>query len=124
MTATSLSSMFLDELAWRGLLFQQTEGAAAALASGPVAGYAGFDPTAPSLHVGSLVPIMGLVHLQRAGHRPIALAGGGTGLIGDPSGKGTERPLSSPELVAENTGKIGGQLARFLDFDGPRGALL
>ena len=78
---------FLDELAWRGLLYQQTEGVAEALSAGQVSGYCGFDPTADSLHVGSLVPIMGLVHLQRAGHRPVALVGGGTGLIGDPSGR-------------------------------------
>ena len=82
MTATA----FLDELAWRGLLFQHTEGAAAALSTGPVTGYVGFDPTASSLHAGNLVAIMSLVHLQRAGHRPVALVGGGTGMIGDPSG--------------------------------------
>src|SRR5919107_5190213 len=105
MTATSLSSVsssFLDELAWRGLLFQQTEGAAAALASGTVSGYCGFDPTADSLHVGSLVPVMGLVHLQRAGHRPVVLVGGGTGMIGDPSGKTVERQLLTPEAVEAN----------------------
>src|SRR5688500_20213654 len=78
------SISFLDELAWRGLLSQQTEGAGEALSGGQLSGYCGFDPTADSLHVGSLVPIMGLVHLQRAGHRPVALVGGGTGLIGDP----------------------------------------
>ena len=77
---------YLDELSWRGLLAQSTDGAAEALAAGQLSGYCGFDPTADSLHVGSLVPIMGLVHLQRAGHRPVALVGGGTGLIGDPSG--------------------------------------
>ena len=79
----------LDELAWRGLLHQHTEGLAESLAAGPVSAYCGFDPSAPSLHVGNLVPVMGLVHLQRAGHRPIALVGGGTGMIGDPSGKRT-----------------------------------
>ena len=83
----------LDELAWRGLLYQQTEGLAAHLAKGTVRGYCGFDPTAASLHVGSLLQILLLVRLQRAGHRPIAVVGGGTGLIGDPSGKQAERTL-------------------------------
>ena len=69
----------LAELTWRGMVYQQTDGVAAALAQGPVTAYAGFDPTAASLHIGSLVPIMGLVHLQRHGHRPIALVGGGPG---------------------------------------------
>lgn len=120
MTATP----FLDELAWRGLLFQHTEGAAAALATGPVTGYCGFDPTASSLHAGNLVAMMSLVHLQRAGHRPVALVGGGTGMIGDPSGKATERQLLTPDLVDENIAGISAQLARVLDFDGPRGALM
>ncbi len=120
MTATA----FLDELAWRGLLFQHTEGAAAALAKGPITGYCGFDPTASSLHAGNLVAMMSLVHLQRAGHRPVALVGGGTGMIGDPSGKATERQLLTPELVDENIAGISAQLARVLDFDGPRGALM
>ena len=113
---------FLDELSWRGLLTQHTEGAAEALAAGQVSGYCGFDPTADSLHVGSLVPIMGLVHLQRAGHRPVALVGGGTGLIGDPSGRTTERPLADMSIVEANAHKIHGQLERFLDFSGPSAA--
>lgn len=117
-------SDFLAELEWRGMLMQKTEGAAAMLAAGPLSAYAGFDPTATSLHVGSLVPIMGLVHLQRAGHRPYALVGGGTGMIGDPSGKTTERSLQTAEQVMENADAIGAQLARFLDFSGPRGAVL
>jgi len=112
----------LEELAWRGLLYQQTEGAAAALAAGPVTAYCGFDPTAASLHIGSLVPIMGLVHLQRHGHRPIALAGGGTGMIGDPSGKASERSLLTREQVQANVRGVSEQLARFLDFDGPNAA--
>jgi len=115
---------FLDELAWRGLLFQHTDGAANALSKGPVTGYVGFDPTASSLHAGNLVAIMSLVHLQRAGHRPVALVGGGTGMIGDPSGKATERQLLTTEMVDENIAGISGQLARVLDFDGPRGALM
>ena len=80
------SQALLEELNWRGQLFQQTEQVEGALGRGQVTGYVGFDPTAPSLHVGNMVPLMGLVHLQRAGHKPIALVGGGTGLIGDPSG--------------------------------------
>jgi tyrosyl-tRNA synthetase len=115
---------YLDELAWRGLLVQHTEGAAAALAHAPVTGYCGFDPTASSLHAGNLVPIMSLVHLQRAGHRPVALVGGGTGMIGDPGGKITERQLLTRDIVEENLAGITAQLARVLDFDGPRGALM
>jgi len=113
---------FLAELAWRGLLFQHTEGAGEWLQRQRVSAYCGFDPTAPSLHVGNLVPIMGLVHLQRAGHRPIALVGGGTGMIGDPSGKATERPLALPETIARNAESLRNQLERFLDFSGPHGA--
>ena len=111
------SHPLLDELQWRGLVYQQTEGLADALRAGTVTGYIGFDPTASSLHVGSLVPIMGLVHLQRHGHRPIALVGGGTGMIGDPSGKASERALLDGEQVAENARGIRSQLERFLDFD-------
>ena len=118
------STAFLDELAWRGLLFQHTDGAAAALARGPVTGYCGFDPTASSLHAGNLVAIMSLVHLQRAGHRPVALVGGGTGMIGDPSGKSTERQLLTTDMVDANIAGISEQLSRVLDFDGPRGAIM
>ncbi|GAC1649274.1 MAG: tyrosine--tRNA ligase [Gemmatimonadaceae bacterium] len=113
----------LDELAWRGMVYQQSEGLAAALAS-PLTAYAGFDPTASSLHVGNLLPIMALVHLQRAGHRPIALVGGGTGLIGDPSGRTSERPLLTLDMVAANVTGIRRQLEHFLDFTGRQGALL
>ena len=116
------SQALLEELKWRGLLFQHTEQAASALDRGQVSGYVGFDPTASSLHVGSLVPVMGLLHLQRAGHKPIALVGGGTGLIGDPSGKSSERPLADAAAVAENTRGIHEQLERFLDFSGPSAA--
>jgi tyrosyl-tRNA synthetase len=114
----------ISELAWRELLFQHTEGLPAAFAAGPVTGYCGFDPTASSLHVGNLVPVMGLVHLQRAGHRPIALVGGGTGMIGDPSGRSNERTLQTLETIAENAAAIRAQLAKFLDFNGPHGAKL
>src|SRR5687767_8851226 len=113
---------YLDELSWRGLLAQSTEGAAEALAAGPVSGYCGFDPTADSLHVGNLVAIMGLVHLQRAGHRPVALVGGGTGLIGDPSGRATERPLADIAVIEANAEAIRKQLERFLDFTGASAA--
>ncbi len=107
----------IDELRWRGLLADATEHAPAALAGGQVTGYIGFDPSASSLHVGSLVPIMGLVHLQRAGHCPIALVGGGTGLIGDPSGKASERALLTRARAEENAAGIHRQLASFLDFE-------
>jgi len=112
----------LDELRWRGLVHQHTEGVQELFASGPVSAYIGFDPTGSSLHVGSLVPIMILVHLQRHGHRPIALVGGGTGMIGDPSGKTTERQLLTTEQVAENTRGIRAQLERFLSFEGASAA--
>jgi len=115
---------YLDELTWRGLLFQYTEGVREMLAAGPIVAYCGFDPTARSLHVGNLIPVMGLAHLQRAGHRPIALVGGGTGMIGDPSGRASERQLNSLEVVEENVRGIRHQLERFLDFSGPRGALM
>lgn len=118
------SHALLDELSWRGLLYQHTERVGEALAAGPVSGYIGFDPTAPSLHIGSLLVIMLLVRLQDAGHRPVALAGGGTGLIGDPSGKTSERPLSDAEVVGRNTESIRRQLERFLDFSGSNAARL
>ena len=112
----------LEELQWRGLVSQHTEGVPALLASGPTSAYIGFDPTGSSLHVGSLVPIMILVHLQRHGHRPVALVGGGTGMIGDPSGKTNERQLQTPEQVASNVAGIRAQLERFLSFEGPSAA--
>ncbi|MBA3889541.1 MAG: tyrosine--tRNA ligase [Gemmatimonadaceae bacterium] len=114
----------LDDLAWRGLVFQHTEGLADALGREPVTAYCGFDPTAPSLHVGNLVPVMGLLHLQRAGHRPVVLVGGGTGLIGDPSGKSVERQLNTPDVVATNVAAIREQLGQFLHFDGATGAVM
>ena len=114
---TMTTHTLLDELGWRGLLYQNTEGAAALLRRGVVSGYIGFDPTASSLHVGSLVPVMALVHMQRAGHRPIALVGGGTGMIGDPSGRQTERSLLTVEQVDENVRGIRAQLSHFLEFD-------
>lgn len=116
-----MTHALLDELRWRGLLYQHTEGVAALLQRGVASGYVGFDPTATSLHVGSLVPIMALVHLQRSGHRPIALVGGGTGLIGDPSGRPSERTLMSAEQVEINVRGIRAQLERFLDFEDSSG---
>jgi tyrosyl-tRNA synthetase len=112
----------LDELSWRGMVYQHTDGLADALATGEVSAYVGFDPTASSLHLGHLVPVMGLAHLQRAGHRPIALVGGGTGMIGDPSGKTSERPLASIAEIEANSRAIEKQLEHFLDFTGPRAA--
>jgi len=114
----------LAELQWRGLLYQQTEGLAAHLAKGPVTAYCGFDPTAASLHVGNLVPVMLLVHLARAGHKAIALVGGGTAMIGDPSGRSAERPLSSAEETATNSARIHAQLARLFKAAGAGGVTL
>lgn len=107
----------LDEFRWRGMLQDLTEGADEAFSRETRTAYIGFDPTASSLHVGSLLPIMGLVHLQRAGHTPIGVVGGGTGLIGDPSGKTQERQLLTKDMAAENLAGIRGQLQHFLDFD-------
>ena len=112
----------LEELSWRGMVYQHTDGLPEALATGQLSAYAGFDPTASSLHVGSLVPVMGLAHLQRAGHRPIALVGGGTGMIGDPSGKAAERQLVSVEEIEKNSRALEKQLRRFLDFEGKNAA--
>jgi len=119
-----MTRSFLEELTWRELLYQSTDEAAAALAAGSVRAYCGFDPTADSLHVGSLVPIMGLVHLQRAGHSPVALVGGGTGMIGDPSGRSTERQLAGRDVIDANAAAIHRQLERFLDFSGPCAAVM
>ena len=112
----------LDDLAWRGVLYDQTPDLADHLAGGSRAAYCGFDPTADSLHVGSLLPVMGLARLQRHGHRPVALVGGGTGLIGDPSGKRAERTLQTREQVEANAAGIRTQLERFLDFEGEHAA--
>ncbi len=109
----------LDDLRWRGVLYDQTPDLDDHLAEGSRVAYCGFDPTADSLHVGSLVPVMGLARLQRHGHTPVALVGGGTGLIGDPSGKVNERSLLTREQVDANVAGIRTQLERFLDFDGP-----
>jgi tyrosyl-tRNA synthetase len=121
-----MAMTILDELAWRGLITQSTdlEALAAEAARGPITLYAGFDPTAPSLHAGSLVPLLALRRFQRAGHRPIVLAGGATGMIGDPRDIG-ERVLNTTDTVDEWTERIRGQLERFVDFDGsPTGAIV
>ena len=113
----------LDDLQWRGLLAQSTDLDAlrAALDAGPVTYYCGFDPTAPSLHVGSLVQILTLRRLQQAGHRPLALVGGATGLIGDPKPT-AERTLNDPAVVAAWVDRIRTQIEPYLDFDGPNPA--
>ena len=108
---------FVEEMKWRGLVSELTPGLEEHLKSRTVSGYIGFDPTASSLHVGSLMQIMNLARLQRAGHRPIAVVGGGTGLIGDPSGKASERPLLTTAQAEENAAAIHHQLQSFLDFD-------
>jgi tyrosyl-tRNA synthetase len=106
-----------DELQWRGMVYDATEGLAQLFASERVTAYIGFDPTASSLHVGSLLTVMGLARLQRFGHAPIAIVGGGTGMIGDPSGKSQERVLLSPQQIDANVAGVRRQLERFLDFD-------
>ncbi len=108
---------FIEELRWRGLIQDTTPELEEAIKEGMVTGYIGFDPTAPSLHIGNMVTIMLLVHLQRHGHRPIALVGGATGRIGDPSGKDAERQLLPLETIEKNLQTTGDQLRSFLDFD-------
>ena len=105
------------ELTWRGLVSEITDGLSDAFERERVTAYIGFDPTASSLHAGSLLTVMGLARLQRFGHSPIAIVGGGTGMIGDPSGKSQERLLLSREQLEENVAGIRAQLERFLDFD-------
>lgn len=107
-----------EELQWRGMVSEATDGLREALAAGRVTAYIGFDPTADSLHVGSLLTMMGLARLQRSGHSPIAIVGGGTGMIGDPK-PNQERPLLSREDLERNVAGIRPQLARLLDFDSP-----
>jgi tyrosyl-tRNA synthetase len=116
----------LAELEWRGILHASTPGLSERLASGrPLSGYNGFDPSADSLHVGHLIPIFGLLRFQRHGGRPVALVGGGTGMIGDPSGRSTERNLLDRATLEHNVAAIRGQLERFLDFSpGEGGAIL
>ena len=115
---------FLEELKWRGMIHDITPGTDAKLAEGSISGYVGFDPTAPSLHIGHLIPVMLLVHFQRSGHKPVALVGGATGMIGDPSGKSEERKLLSADVIAYNQECIKKQLSRFLDFSDNRAEII
>jgi tyrosyl-tRNA synthetase len=108
---------FFEELKWRGLIHDVMPGTEEQLAKETTSGYIGFDPTSDSLHIGSLVPILLLVHLQRAGHKPIALVGGATGMVGDPSGKSEERNLLTEEVLQNNLKGVKKQLEKFLDFD-------
>ncbi|OGX85194.1 tyrosine--tRNA ligase [Hymenobacter lapidarius] len=116
----------IEELTWRGMYHDAMPGTAEHLATNaPITGYIGFDPTAASLHIGNLATIMLLVHLQRAGHRPVALVGGATGMIGDPSGKSAERNLLDEDTLRLNQAGIRAQLEKFLNFtEGPTGALV
>jgi tyrosyl-tRNA synthetase len=114
---------FVEELRWRGMIHDLMPGTEAQLLKESTAGYVGFDPTADSLHIGNLVQIMTLVHFQTCGHKPIALVGGATGMVGDPSGKSVERNLLSEELLRHNQACVQTQLEKFLDFaPGPRAA--
>ncbi len=119
-------SALIQDLQARGLIAQVTDAAALdeLLAKESVTLYCGFDPTADSLHLGHLVPVLVLKRFQQAGHKPIALVGGATGMIGDPSFKATERRLNTPDVVAGWVDKIRGQVAPFLDFDGPNAAIM
>src|SRR4051794_31510111 len=106
----------IEELRWRGLIQDIVPGTEDQLVKEVTTGYIGFDPTADSLHIGSLVPILLLVHMQKAGHKPIALVGGATGMVGDPSGKSQERNLLDEATLDHNLEGIKGQLKKFLDF--------
>jgi tyrosyl-tRNA synthetase len=110
----------IEELKWRGMIQDIMPGTGEQLAKEMTAGYIGFDPTSDSLHIGSLVPILLLVHLQKAGHKPVALVGGATGMVGDPSGKSEERNLLSEEVLNHNLSRVRKQLEKFLDFNPAR----
>jgi tyrosyl-tRNA synthetase len=116
----------LDDLAWRRMIALSTDPEAlrAAMAAEPISYYGGFDPTAPSLHFGNLVLLVTMRRFQLGGHRPIGLVGGATGLVGDPSGRTTERVLNDPDVVEGWVGRIRSQVERYLDFGGPNGALI
>lgn len=113
---------FIEELKWRGMIHDVMPGTQACLNKGISAAYIGFDPTADSLHVGNLVQIMTLMHFQKSGHKPIALVGGATGMVGDPSGKSSERNLLDEETLQHNLKSVKNQLEKFLDFDGENAA--
>src|SRR5437773_4521399 len=114
----------IEELRWRGMIQDIMPGTEEQLTKEMTTAYIGFDPTADSLHIGSLVTILLLVHLQKAGHKPIALVGGATGMIGDPSGKKEERKLLTEEDVNDNADCIHKQLSRFLDFNSDKNAAI
>ena len=112
-----MTNNLVEELQWRGMIHDMMPGTEEQLQKEMTSAYIGFDPTSDSLHIGSLVPIILLVHLEKAGHQPIALVGGATGMIGDPSGKSDERNLLNEEALAKNVAGIKNTLARFLNFD-------
>ncbi|WP_196886968.1 tyrosine--tRNA ligase [Aureivirga sp. CE67] len=113
-----MNTNFVEELRWRGMLHDIMPGTEELLTKEVTTGYIGFDPTAESLHIGSLIPIIILMHFQKAGHKPLALVGGATGMIGDPSGKSNERNLLDEETLNRNVAGLKRTLERFLDFDG------
>ena len=117
-----LMKNFIEELTWRGMIHDIMPGAEEQLSKEMTSAYIGFDPTADSLHIGNLVQIMILVHLQQCGHKPIALVGGATGMVGDPSGKSAERNLLNEETLNHNLASVSKQLKKFLDFEGKNGA--
>ncbi len=120
---SKMTTNFVEELRWRGMIHDLTPGTEAQLNKEITSGYIGFDPTSDSLHIGNLVQIMTLVHFQRCGHKPFALVGGATGMVGDPSGKSTERNLLSEEILLHNQRGVKSQLEKFLDFSkGPQAA--
>jgi tyrosyl-tRNA synthetase len=119
-----MTNPFFEDLQWRGLVYQSTDEKIPELLLQPQTVYAGFDPTADSLHIGSLLGLLMLRRFQKAGHRPVALVGGATGMIGDPSGKSDERSLLSVDKLRENVVGIEKQMRQFLDFDGPSPAML
>ena len=112
-----MSNQLVKELTWRGMIHDIMPGTEEQLSKEMTSGYIGFDPTADSLHIGNLVPVMLLVHLQRAGHKPVALVGGATGMVGDPSGKSAERQLLAEDVLNHNLAGQKAQLEKFLDFD-------
>src|SRR6476620_9541393 len=112
-----MTNPFIEEMRWRGLLQDIMPGTAEQLNKEMTSAYVGFDPTAESLHIGSLVPILLLVHLQKAGHKPYALVGGATGMVGDPSFKSTERVMLSEDVLQKNVEGIRRQLEKYLDFN-------
>jgi tyrosyl-tRNA synthetase len=125
MSAASEPPRLIAELDWRGLIHDRTDGLEARLRRGPVTAYVGFDPTGPSLHVGHLVQVFLLTHLQRAGGRPVALLGGGTGMVGDPSGRSAERNLLDDATLEANKARFRAQLERFIEFsEGPTGGIM